>query len=85
MGALSGMPKQKPFSGPMSTQPVENRATVPTEVQPGMPTTGRQRRIAGPKMLSIKTKKLSTEKAQLSRQGSLRKQREAQKTQASPK
>jgi hypothetical protein len=85
MGALSAMPKRKPFSGPMSTQPVENRATVPTEVQPAMPTTGRQRQIAGLKTLSIKTRKLSAEKAQLLRRNSLRKQREAQKVETTAK
>jgi hypothetical protein len=85
MGALSGMPKRKPLSGPMSTQPVENRATVPTEVQPGMPTTGRQRQMAAPKTQSTKPRKLSVEKAQLSRRNSLRKQREAQKVQELPK
>jgi hypothetical protein len=69
----------------MITQPVENRATVPTEVQPAMPTIGRHRQIAGPKTLSIKTRKLSVEKAQLSRRNSLRKQREAQKAETPAK
>jgi len=43
--------------------------------------------MAAPKAQSIKTTRLSVEKAQLSRRNSLRKQREAQKAkaQASPK
>jgi len=41
--------------------------------------------MAGLKLQSIKTQKLSTEKAQLSRRNSLRKQREAQKIRALPK
>jgi hypothetical protein len=85
MGALSIMPKRKPFPDPMSTQPVEHRATVPTEVQPVMPTTESKRRMMEPKTQSTKPRKLSVEKALVSRRNSLRKQREAQKAQASPK
>jgi hypothetical protein len=81
LGALSGMSNRKPCSGPMTTQPVENRETVPVQTQPMMPMPGRPR-IALAKKRSIAHQPLCAETAQLSRQNSLRKQRKAQRASA---
>jgi hypothetical protein len=68
----------------MTTQPFENRETIPTQTQPMMPAVGRQR-TAARKVRSIINQPLSTESAQISRQNSLRKQRKAQRANALPK
>jgi hypothetical protein len=65
----------------MTTQPVENRETVPTQTQPMMPMTGRPRTLLAKKR-SITHQPLCAETAQLSRQNSLRKQRQAQRANA---
>jgi hypothetical protein len=75
------MPKSKPSTGPMNIQPVENRATASTQTQPVMPAIGRPKKIIAPKTQPHKTQAnpQRNERAQLSRQKSLRKQREALK------
>jgi hypothetical protein len=80
------MSKRKPLCGPMTTQPLENRETIPTQTQPMMPAAGRQP-TAAPKTPNSKgqprhRQPLSTESAQISRQNSLRQQRKAQKANA---
>jgi hypothetical protein len=80
------MSKRKPLCGPMTTQPFENRETIPTQTQPMMPSAGRQPTSA-PKAPDSKgqprnRQPLSPESAQISRQNSLRKQRKAQKANA---
>jgi hypothetical protein len=93
MNALSVMSTRNPFCGPMTTQPVENRETVPTETQPMMPMVGRQRTAVQKKQTGktepgktepcntepCKSELLRAEIAQKSRRNSLRKQRDAQK------
>jgi hypothetical protein len=86
MGALSVMSKRKPLCGPMTTQPCENRETIPTQTQPMMPGVGRPRTAAPKKPIGKgKNQPLSPERAQISRQNSLRQQRKAQRTNALPK
>jgi hypothetical protein len=68
----------------MTTQPFENRETIPTQTQPMMPAVGRQRTAARKERSNI-NQPLSTESAQISRQNSLRKQRKAQRANALPK
>jgi hypothetical protein len=80
------MSKRKPLCGPMTTQPFENRETIPTQTQPMMPAAGKQR-IAAPntpvgKGRPCNNQPVSTESARISRQNSLRKQRKAQKANA---
>jgi hypothetical protein len=77
------MSKRKPLCGPMTTQPIENRETIPTQTQPMMPAAGRLP-AAAPKTPVGKGQPrnyqpLSTERAQILRKNSLRKQRKAQK------
>jgi hypothetical protein len=82
------MSKRKPLCGPMTTQPFENRETIPTQTQPMMPTAGKQRIAAKTpvgKGQPCNKQPLSTESALISRQNSLRKQRKAQKANALPK
>jgi hypothetical protein len=85
-GALSLMSKRKPLCGPMTTQPFENRATLATQTQPMMPAAGRQPAAAPKKPIGKgqlrENQALSTESARISRQNSLRKQRQAQKANA---
>jgi len=80
------MSKRKPLCGPMATQPVENRETMPTQTQPMMPAIGRPRTAAPKKSMGKSEPRtnqpLSAESAQQSRQNSLRKQRIAQKANA---
>jgi hypothetical protein len=70
----------------MTTQPFENRETIPTQTQPVMPAAGRLRTTAPKKPMGQseprQNQPLSTERAQASRQNSLRKQRKAQKANA---
>jgi hypothetical protein len=70
----------------MTTQPFENRETVPTQTQPIMPAAGRLRTAAPKKPMGQseprQNKAVSSASAQLSRQNSLRKQRKAQKANA---
>jgi len=83
MAALSVMSKRKPLCGPMTTQPLENRETIPTQTQPVMPAVGRQWNAAPNKQIGrnqpCRNPPLCAESAQLSRQNSLRKQRKAQR------
>jgi hypothetical protein len=68
----------------MTTQPIENRETVPTQTQPMMPTVGGPRSTA-PRKPTTRNQPMHAEHAQLSRQNSLRKQRKAQRANALPK
>jgi hypothetical protein len=70
----------------MTTQPLANRETIPTQTQPAMPGIGGPGKAAPPKPVGKtpprKSPPMSAEKAQISRQNSLRKQRKAQKANA---
>ncbi len=76
---MFGMSKRKPLCGPMTTQPVVNRETIPTQTLPVMPAEGKPRAVA-PKKHMTQSAAASSEKALISRRNSLRKQRAAQKT-----
>ena len=65
----------------MTTQPLENRETVLTQTQPMMPTANGPRSTA-PRKQTSKNQPMHAERAQLSRQNSLRKQRKAQRANA---
>jgi hypothetical protein len=65
----------------MTTQPLENRETLPTQTQPMMPTVG-GRQSTAPRKQTIKNQPMHAESAQILRQNSLRKQRKAQKANA---
>ena len=47
--ALSTMPKNKPITGPMRTQPIERPSIMPTPVLPMMPTAGKAKTSMGRK------------------------------------
>jgi hypothetical protein len=71
--ALSIMPKNKPTTGPMSTQPVRYA------VIPMISSVGKATRAPQPTQKSAKTEAIRVEKARMTRLNSLRKQREALK------
>jgi hypothetical protein len=67
------MPKNKPTTGPMSTQPVRYA------VIPMISSVGKATRAPQPTQKSAKTEAIRVEKARMTRLNSLRKQREALK------
>jgi hypothetical protein len=74
------MPQSKPApTGPMRTQPTERGSTMPTQVQPMMPSMGKAAKTPQPKQQPTRTEAVRAAKARLMRLNSLRKQRDAQK------
>jgi len=74
------MPKTKPTpTGPMRMQPIENGATMPTQVLPMMPMAGEQKTAPQPKKQPTRTEAVRAAQAKITRLNSLRKQRDAQK------
>jgi hypothetical protein len=71
------MPKNKPITGPMRTQPVERASMMPTQVLPMMPTVGKVAKTPQPKQETTRTEAVRVAKARITRRNSLRKQREA--------
>lgn len=67
------MPKNKPTTGPMSTQPVR------CAVIPMISSVGKATKAPQPTQKSTKTEAVRVEKARITRLNSLRKQREALK------
>jgi hypothetical protein len=74
---LSAMPRNKPITGPMRTQPLAPASIMMT---PMMPLVGKVTKAQQPKQKSTKTEAIRVEKARITRSNSLRKQREALKT-----
>ena len=75
---LSSMPKSKPVTGPMRTQPVERASIMPTQVLPMMPTTGKKMKSTPqPNQKPTRTEAVRVAKTKITRLNSLRKQREA--------
>ena len=74
------MPKSKPTSaGPMTMQPREHGAIMPTQGLPMMPTAGKPAKTLQPKQQPTRTEAVRAAKAKRMRRNSLRKQRDAQK------
>jgi hypothetical protein len=71
------MPKNKPITGPMRTQPVQRASMMPTQVLPMMPTVGKVAKTPQPKPKTTRTEAVRVAKARITRRNSLRKQREA--------
>jgi hypothetical protein len=69
------MPKNKPTTGPMRTQPIE-RAIMPTPVLPMMPTAAKARTPTEPKQRLSRADEVRVAKAKITRRNSLRKQRD---------
>ena len=69
------MPKNKPTTGPMRTQPIERASIMPTPVLPMMPTAGIAKTSMAPKQKP--TRADGVVKAKIARRNSLRKQRKA--------
>jgi hypothetical protein len=78
--AVFRMPNSKPApTGPMRTQPIENGATMPTQVLPIMPTVGEKKKAPQPKKEPTRMEAIRSAKARMSRRSSLQKQRQALK------
>lgn len=74
------MPRRKsPLTSPMSVQPIEHGSITPTQLQPVMPTIGKEPKTASPKKQSTRTEAVRVAKARIMRRNSLRKQRQSQK------
>jgi hypothetical protein len=73
------MPKNKPTTGPMRTQPIERASIMPTPVLPMMPTAGKARTTTEPKQRLSRADEVRVAKAKITRRNSLRKQRDALK------
>jgi hypothetical protein len=78
-GELSAMPKNRPVTGPMVTQPVERASNVQTPVLPLMPSSGKLKKAPEPKQNRTRTAAMRVAKANITRRNSLLKQREALK------
>jgi hypothetical protein len=75
---LCTMPKSKPATGPMRTQPIERASIMPTQVLPMMPTTGKKMKTGSqPNQKLTRAEAVRVAKAKITRRNSLRKQREA--------
>jgi hypothetical protein len=74
------MRKNKPKStGPMTMQPRERGAIMPTQGLPMMPSVGKPLTAPQPKQQPTRTEAVRAAKARTMRRNSLRKQRDAQK------
>ena len=71
------MPKNKPITGPMRTQPIERPSIMPTPVLPMMPTAGKAKTSMKRKPKSTRADGIRVAKAKITRRNSLRKQRDA--------
>jgi hypothetical protein len=71
------MPKNKPTTGPMRTQPIERASIMPTPVLPMMPTAGMAKTAITPKQKPTRADGVRVAKAKIARRNSLRKQRDA--------
>jgi hypothetical protein len=70
------MPKNKPTTGPMRTQPIERASIMPTQVLPMMPTVGKVAKTPQLKQETARTEAVRVAKARITRLNSLRKQRD---------
>jgi hypothetical protein len=71
------MPKNRPTTGPMITQPIERASIMPTPVLPMMPTAGKAKTSMGLKQKPTGADGVRIAKAKITRLNSLRKQRDA--------
>ena len=71
------MPKNKPTTGPMRTQPIERASIMPTPVLPMMPTAGKAKTPMELKQKPTRADGVRIAKAKITRRKSLRKQRDA--------
>jgi hypothetical protein len=75
------MPKNKPTSGPMKTQPIERVSIMPTPLKPMMPTVGlKAEKTLHPIEKTSRADAVRSAKANITRRNSLRKQREELKS-----
>jgi hypothetical protein len=72
------MPKNKPATGPMITQPIGRPSILFTQVRPTLPTVGVNKTLL-PKQKPTMAEALRAAKAEITRRESLRKQRQALK------
>jgi hypothetical protein len=75
---ISSMPKNKPATGPMTTQPIGRPSILPTQLQPTRPT-ARVDKTPQPKQNPTRAEAVRAAKAEITRRESLRKQRLAMK------
>ena len=74
---LSTMPKNKPTTGPMRTQPIERASVMQTPVLPMMPAAGQVKKAIQPKQEPTRADGVRIAKAKITRRDSLLKQRDA--------
>jgi hypothetical protein len=83
--AVFNMHKGKPTpTGPMRMQSLERGSTMPTQGLPMMPIAGKSAQTPQPKLLPTRAEAVRAAKATITRQSSLRKQRDAQEGKTLP-
>jgi hypothetical protein len=76
--AFSSIPKNKPATGPMKTQPIERPSILSTQVRPTLPAVGVNRTPLA-KQQPTRAEAVRAAMAEITRRESLRKQRLAMK------